>query len=206
MGWTPRDRRLRPALTAAATQGHRRLVSSGSRSSRDHRWEGWRAAALPRRRVQVRRTSAASGSSPIRPGCSPIHLNSRGGECGAVEAVALAGEHCRGAHLRCMELQAESTGLQAGVHRAAGRTRRRMQRVPPTDSRARKRPPRLQPCAIEAATLRDVGCNSPTGSRRGRGRPSGRRSGRSAPARHRVTASIARGCSSIAQGCSLYCA
>ena len=106
--------------------------------------------------MQVRRTSAASGCSPICPGCSPIHLSLRGGERGAVEAVALAGEHCGGAHLRCIGLQPGLAGLQAGVRRpdaekdAAG---------PPTGSRRGSGRPgcnpvwyRLQPYVVSAAT------------------------------------------------------
>ena len=48
-----------------------------------------------------------------RPGCSRNHLHLRGGERGAVAAVALAGEHRGGAYLRCTRLQAGRTGLQA---------------------------------------------------------------------------------------------
>ena len=48
-----------------------------------------------------------------RPGCSRDHLHLRGGERGAVAAVALAGEHRGGAYLRCTRLQAGRTGLQA---------------------------------------------------------------------------------------------
>ena len=48
-----------------------------------------------------------------RPGCSHNHLHLRGGERGAVAAVALAGEHRGGAYLRCTRLQAGRTGLQA---------------------------------------------------------------------------------------------
>ena len=78
-------------------------------------------------------------------------------------------------------------GLQAGRGEACGGSAHRQP--------SRKRPPRLQPRVVQAVAIRGVGCNSPTGSRRERGLPGGRRSGRSAPARHRVTASIAHGCS-----------
>lgn len=64
------------------------------------------------RRGQARELQAAARFAQ-RPGCSRNHLHLRGGERGAVAAVALAGEHRGGAYLRCTRLQAGRTGLQA---------------------------------------------------------------------------------------------
>ena len=85
----------------------RRLVSGGSRSSRNHGRRGGAGGGGKPGELQ------AAARFAQRPGCSRNHLHLRGGERGAVAAVALAGEHRGGAYLRCTRLQAGRTGLQA---------------------------------------------------------------------------------------------
>ena len=103
----------RPSPRAAAVQWRlgasaaARLVSGGSRSSRNHGRRGGAGGGGKPGELQ------AAARFAQRPGCSRDHLHLRGGERGAVAAVALAGEHRGGAYLRCTRLQAGRTGLQA---------------------------------------------------------------------------------------------